>query len=209
MKQDESGLSRSVLVLNRLWQPVHVCGMRRAFSLVYRGAAQVVFRENGSFDLYDFPRWTEMRWGGGNGAAFIGTVTMRIRLPEIIILRAYERLPAREVKLTRRNIYLRDRSTCQYCGRSFREQELNLDHVVPRRLGGTTTWTNIVCSCVECNLRKGEKTLEMSGMGLLRQPKKPRWSPFNQIAFRRGVFVSWEQFLDPAALNIQILDGAG
>ena len=113
------------------------------------------------------------------------------------------------MKLTRKNIYLRDRSTCQYCGRSFREQELNLDHVVHRRLGGTTTWTNIVCSCVECNLRKGEKTLDMSGMGLLRQPKKPRWSPFNQIAFPRGVFASWEQFLDPAALNIQILDGAG
>lgn len=209
MKREEPDLSRSVLVLNRLWQPVHVCGTRRAFSLVYRGAAQVVFRDNGSFVEYDFPRWAGMGWAGGNGAAYVSTVTMRIRIPEIIILRAYERLPAREVKLTRRNIYLRDRNTCQYCGRSFREQELNLDHVVPRRLGGATTWTNIVCSCVGCNLRKGEKTLDASGMGLLRQPKKPRWSPFNQISFRRGVCASWEQFLDPAAWKIQILDGAG
>ncbi len=60
---------------------------------------------------------------------------------------------------------------------------------------------------MECNLKKGEKTLESSGMGLLRQPKKPRWSPFNQIAFRRGVCASWEQFLDPAAWNVQILGG--
>lgn len=179
MKQEEPGLSRSVLVLNRLWQPVHVCGMRRALSLVYRGAAQVVCGDDGSFAVYDFPLWAGARWGDGDGAAYVSTVRMRIRLPEIVILRLYDRLPAREVKLTRKNIYLRDRNTCQYCGRSFREQELNLDHVVPRRLGGPTTWTNIVCSCVECNLRKGEKPLDSSGMGLLRQPRKPRWSPFN------------------------------
>ncbi|HOE26882.1 MAG: HNH endonuclease [Candidatus Aureabacteria bacterium] len=209
MKRDEPKLSRSVLVLNRLWQPVHVCGMRRAFSLVYRGAAQVIYRENGSFAVCDFPRWAAMRWNDDRCAEYVATVTMKIRLPEIIILRAYERLPAREVKLTRRNIYLRDCNICQYCGRPFREQDLNLDHVVPRRLGGATTWTNLVCSCVECNLKKGEKTLESSGMGLLRQPKKPRWSPFNQIAFRRGVCASWEQFLDPAAWNVQILGGAG
>ncbi len=209
MNQNGSGLSRCVLVLNRLWQPVHVCGMRRAFSLIYRGAAQVVSRENGSFSVYDFDRWAGAEWDWGDGAVCVSTVSMKIRAPEIIILRAYDRLPAREVKLTRRNIYLRDRNTCQYCGRSFREHELNLDHVVPRRLGGTTTWTNIVCSCVGCNLKKGEKTLAGSGMGLLKTPRKPRWSPFNQIAFRRGVCASWEQFLDPSEWKIQILNDAG
>ncbi|MEJ2745780.1 MAG: HNH endonuclease [bacterium] len=113
-----------------------------------------------------------------------------------------ERLPR-----TTSNVYMRDRNTCQYCGKSFKESELNLDHVLPRRLGGATTWTNIVCSCVECNLRKGEKTVAASGMGLVRTPKKPRWSPFNHIAFKRNSCQSWDHFLTPAGWKVQISDG--
>lgn len=208
MKQAEAVLSqRNVLLLNRLWQPVHICGVRRALSLLYKGVGQVVFRENGTFAAYDFMRWAGMKWDEGDGASYVRTVSLAIRIPEIVLLYHYDRLPQKEVKLTRKNIYLRDRNTCQYCGRSFKENELNLDHVLPRRLGGATTWTNIVCSCVECNLRKGEKTVEASGMGLIKMPKKPRWSPFNHIAFRRTTCSSWEHFLTPAGWKVQISDG--
>ena len=198
---------RSVLVLNRLWQPVHICGVRRAISLLYKGAGQVVFRENGTFATYDFRRWMGMKWTEDDGATCVRTVSLAIRIPEIVLLYHYDRLPQKEVKLTRKNVYLRDRNTCQYCGRSFKESELNLDHVLPRRLGGATTWTNIVCSCVECNLRKGEKTVEASGMGLIKMPKKPRWSPFNHIAFKRNSWPSWDHFLTPAGWKVQISDG--
>jgi len=208
MKQGESILSqRNVLLLNRLWQPVHICGVRRAFSLLYKGVGQVVFRENGTFAAYDFRRWAGMKWSEGDGASYVRTVSLTIRIPEIVLLYHYDRLPQKEVKLTRKNIYLRDRNTCQYCGRFFKENELNLDHVLPRRLGGATTWTNIVCSCVECNLRKGEKTVEASGMGLIKMPKKPRWSPFNHIAFKRNTCSSWDHFLTPAGWKVQISDG--
>lgn len=208
MKLDESAISsKNVLVLNRLWQPVHICGVRRALSLLYRAAGQVVFRENGTFAAYDFRRWGGMKWSEGDGASYVRTISLKIRIPEIILLYHYDRLPQKEVKLTRKNVYLRDRNTCQYCGRSFKENELNLDHVLPRRLGGATTWTNIVCSCVECNLRKGEKTVEVSGMGLIKMPKKPRWSPFNHIAFKRNSCSSWEHFLTPAGWKVQISDG--
>lgn len=202
MNQENTSLSRNVLVLNRLWQPVHICGVRRALSLLYKDLAHVVFRENGSFATVAFPHWTEMN---GNGDALcVRTVSMRIHIPEIILLKNYDRLPLREVKLTRRNVYLRDSNTCQYCGRIFREGDLNLDHVLPRHLGGGTTWTNVVCSCVACNLRKGEKTLDTSGMGLMRPPRKPRWSPFNRIAFRGDAYPSWEHFLSPSAWKVQI-----
>ena len=208
MKMDESVLpSRSVLLLNRLWQPVHICGVRRALALLYKGAGQVVFRENGAFAPYDFGRWIGMKWTAVDGAACVRTVSRRIRIPEIVLLHNYDKMPQKEVKLTRRNVYLRDKNTCQYCGRSFKESELNLDHVLPRRLGGATTWTNIVCSCVECNLRKGEKTVETSGMGLARIPKKPRWSPFNHIAFKRNSCQSWDHFLTPAGWKVQISGG--
>lgn len=208
MKLDESVLSsRSVLLLNRLWQPVHICGARRALALLYKGVGQVVFGENGTFATYDFGRWMGMKWTEGDGAPCLRTVSSRIRIPEILLLQHYDRMPQREVKLTRKNVYLRDKNTCQYCGRSFKESELNLDHVLPRRLGGGTTWTNIVCSCVECNLRKGEKTVEASGMGLVRAPKKPRWSPFNHIAFKRNNCQSWDHFLTPAGWKVQISDG--
>jgi 5-methylcytosine-specific restriction endonuclease McrA len=205
MKLDDSVLSsRGVLLLNRLWQPVHICGVRRALALLYKGAGQVVFGENGTFATYDFGRWMGIKWTEGDGAACVRTVSLRIRIPEIVLLHHYDKTPQREVKLTRKNVYLRDKNTCQYCGRSFKESELNLDHVLPRRLGGTTTWTNIVCSCVECNLRKGEKTVEASGMGLVRTPKKPRWSPFNHIAFKRNNCRSWDHFLTPAGWKVQI-----
>jgi len=207
MSQCESFLSRGVLILNMLWQPLHICGLRRAFALLYKGAAQVVRREEDTFAAYDFEQWKGLRWQNGNQGAYVRTVSLMIPIPEIIRLLHYDRLPMREVKLTRKNVYLRDRNTCQYCGRPFKENELNLDHVLPRHMGGGTTWTNVVCSCVRCNLRKGEKTLESSGMGLIRKPQKPRWSPFNHIAFKRGVCESWDHFLVPAGWKVQISDG--
>ncbi len=206
MQQGRSVLSQRVLVLNRLWQPVNICGVRRTFCLLYKGAAHVVFRDNGSFDTCDFARWTDKDWTGGNNGLYIHSVSMSFRVPEIIVLLHYDQLPLKDIKLTRKNVYLRDKSTCQYCGRPFKESSLNLDHILPRRLGGATTWTNIVCSCVACNLRKAERPLERSGMRLIREPKKPRWSPFNNIAFRRGAYPSWEHFLNPASWKVRISD---
>jgi 5-methylcytosine-specific restriction endonuclease McrA len=175
-------------------------------SLLYREAAHVVHRDNGTFATYNFFRWKDAYDMSDETVDCMRTVSYAIRVPEIILLMHYDRIPKQEVKLTRKNVYLRDKNTCQYCGRVFKDSELNLDHVVPRRLGGATTWTNIVCSCIGCNLKKGEKTLREAGLMLIRTPKKPRWSPFNSIAFRRGVYSSWEHFLDPSGWKIQISD---
>ena len=101
----------------------------------------------------------------------------RIRVPRVIVLLAYDHLPKARVRFSRFNIYARDDNTCQYCGRRFRRAELNLDHVVPRSRGGSTTWENVVCSCIPCNLRKGGRTPEEARMRLLRAPTRPRWTP--------------------------------
>ena len=104
-------------------------------------------------------------------------------MPRVILLIIYDRLPKKEVKFTRHNIFERDKNTCQYCGRVFDRKDLNLDHVIPRDRGGPTTWENIVCSCVECNTQKANRTPQEAGMHLVRKPKRPKWRPFVQINF--------------------------
>jgi 5-methylcytosine-specific restriction endonuclease McrA len=111
------------------------------------------------------------------------------------------------VRFSRFNIYARDANTCQYCGRRCARAELNLDHVVPRSRGGVTTWENVVCSCVACNLRKGGRTPDEAGMRLLRAPSRPRWTPMFRSATRRAFYSEWRPFLslaDAAYWNVEL-----
>src|SRR5512143_659108 len=146
-------LHTGVLVLNRVYRPVHITSVRRAFTLLYQGAARALDEQ---FQLFDFESWSALAAAAEHDS--IGTVGRRIRVPRVIVLMAYEHLPKTRVRFSRFNIYARDESTCQYCGRRYRRSELNLDHVVPRSRGGSTSWDNVVCSCIACNLRKGGRT---------------------------------------------------
>jgi 5-methylcytosine-specific restriction endonuclease McrA len=143
-------LDTSVLVLNRVYQPVHVTSVRRAISLLYQGVARALDEQ---FQLFDFESWAALAAAAHQDA--IQTPSRRIRVPRVIVLVAYAHLPRSRVRFSRFNVYARDDSTCQYCGRRLPRSDLNLDHVVPRSRGGTTSWENVVCSCVACNLRKG------------------------------------------------------
>ena len=97
----------------------------------------------------------------------------RSAYPRVIVLLFFDRLPKKEVKFTRHNVFERDKNTCQYCGTIFDRNDLNLDHVVPRDRGGTTTWENVVCSCIPCNTRKGNRLPQEAQMSLIRKPKRP------------------------------------
>ena len=129
-----------------------------------------------------------------------------IAVPRILRLLVYDRLPQQTVKFNRRNIYARDRNRCQYCGRRFPTTELSLDHVVPRSIGGKTTWGNVVCCCVACNVRKGGRTPDRSGMKLIVKPIKPRRSPVLQLRLTSARYASWKQFLDAAYWNVELKD---
>src|SRR5579871_6199787 len=130
----ESILSNNVLVLNRLWQAVNVCSVRRAFMLLYQGHAQVVEAESGSFQTMTFDQWHSFS-RGYQGSDVVSTVSFKIRVPKVILLLFFDRMPKKEVKFTRHNIFERDHNTCQYCGYKFDRKDLNLDHVVPRIAG--------------------------------------------------------------------------
>jgi 5-methylcytosine-specific restriction endonuclease McrA len=204
-----TSLNQHVLVLNRLWQAVNVCTARRALTLLFQGQAQVVVNsDDGEFRTFDFEEWRDVSENAPHEES-VHAISFRIRVPRIILLLIYDRLPKKEVKFTRHNIFERDKNLCQYCGGEFDRKDLNLDHVIPRDRGGPTTWENIVCSCIECNTRKANRTPQEAGMHLVRKPKRPKWRPFVQISFSLNQHDSWRHFIDLAYWNVELGEDAG
>jgi 5-methylcytosine-specific restriction endonuclease McrA len=139
-----------VLVLNASYEPINICGARRALVLVLKGVAR-----------------TEEEQG-----AVLHAARMRVAMPSVIRLLEYRRIPHQTRALSRKNILLRDRNSCQYCDITLTAGELTLDHVIPRSRGGLSTWENLVACCHNCNRRKGNQMLhELTDMKLLREPR--------------------------------------
>jgi 5-methylcytosine-specific restriction endonuclease McrA len=143
-----------VLVLNQGYEPLNLCRVRRAIVLVYRGKAEVV--ENSRGELH--------------------SVSQVFQIPSVIRVAHMIRPPHDRRKLTKLEVFNRDRYACQYCGRETKE--LTLDHVIPRRRDGEHTWENVVSACIPCNRRKGGRTPEEAGMKLIRRPRAPRSNGF-------------------------------
>jgi 5-methylcytosine-specific restriction endonuclease McrA len=191
----------SVLVLNNLYQAVQVTGVQRAFRLFYAGRARAL---SSDFVSYDFENWCDVPVGVEDEV--ICTPARSIRIPRVIQLVYYDRVPQREVRFTRRNIFYRDKSRCQYCGKIFVQRDLNLDHVVPLSQGGRSGWTNVVTACVPCNSRKGNRTPAEAGMRLVRQPRKPAGHPLLRATWLGRYHEEWRTFLDEAYWNVELSD---
>jgi 5-methylcytosine-specific restriction endonuclease McrA len=147
-----------VLVLNSDYEPLNVCNVRRAITLIHLGKAEV---------LHEDPR-------------LVRTYSGDWRSPSVLKLRHQVRRPLPQLRLSRRSVFARDSYQCQYCGVSGRD--LTIDHVVPKRLGGPATWENLVTCCRRCNARKGDKALPHSGMRLRKEPRRPRFVPYISLA---------------------------
>jgi len=144
-----SPMHTPVLVLNASYEPINICAARRAVVLVLKGVAMTE-EENGHF---------------------LHAARFTMRLPSVIRLLEYRRIPHQTRALSRKNILLRDRNTCQYCGTVHPSGELTLDHVVPRSRGGLSAWENLVACCHPCNRQKGNQLSHEAGMRLLREPR--------------------------------------
>lgn len=201
-------LGASVLVLNRFYMAIHVIQVRRAFSLLCRELAEVVHLEEGQYANYDFESWREISELKARFREphedWIQSVNFEIQVPRVIRLLFYDRLPKQTIRFNRRNIFARDGNRCQYCGRKFPTSELSLDHVIPRSQGGQTTWENIVCSCVRCNVRKGGRTPEEAHLKLVRPPVKPKRSPLLALKLGNPKYESWKNFLDNAYWSVDL-----
>ncbi len=150
-------LNSKVLLLNQNYEPLSVCSVRRALLLIFGGKAQAVELLN----------------------EVVHSVSAEFPVPSVVRLQRYIHAPRRRVVLSKRNILRRDNHECQYCGGN--NGMLTIDHVIPRKFGGDATWENLVCACVGCNNRKGERRPAEVGMKLRRRPKRP-----NNITFIRN-----------------------
>ncbi|MCI0499751.1 MAG: HNH endonuclease [Planctomycetales bacterium] len=204
----QQALDCRVLVLNKHYLALRVICARRAFSLLCRNLAEVVWCDGGAYANYNFQSWKEVseakRTFEAHKYDWISTVNFDIAVPRVIRLLCYDRLPGKSVKFNRRNLFARDNSHCQYCGKKFPLSDLSLDHVIPRRLGGETTWDNIVCACMKCNVKKGGRTPTQAGMKLVRTPEKPRRNPVIHVHLNHERYSSWKQFLDHAYWSVEL-----
>jgi 5-methylcytosine-specific restriction endonuclease McrA len=194
-------LDGRTLVLNRSWTAISTTSVRSALGLVYRDVARAVCTE--TFTPHDFDSWAALSVRKAAAGEYVQTVSLRIRVPEVVVLRHYGGFPRRTVAFSRRNLYRRDNFTCQYCGSQPGTELLSIDHVVPRSRGGRSTWENCVLSCIDCNKRKANRTLEEAGLRPSRRPHRPEGGPAFEISLgtRRA---SWERFVSERYWNIEL-----
>jgi 5-methylcytosine-specific restriction endonuclease McrA len=167
--------------------------------MLYTAVARAVAPE--TFEIHDWGSWAALRVEEGQPC--VRSVRFEIRVPEIILLLVYDRIPRKRVIFSRRNLFRRDRFMCQYCGRQPGKGELSLDHVNPRSRGGRSTWANCVVACLRCNKRKSNRTLAESGITLLSEPREPAWSPYLSLHLGRRR-VSWERFISEKYWNVEL-----
>ena len=202
-------LDASVLVLNKMFMAVHVISVRRAFILLCKELAEVVALEDGQFSTYDFESWRDLSEFRAKNFReeeddWVRTSNSEIQVPRVIRLNSYDKMPKHTVKFNRRNIFARDHNQCQYCGKKFATSELSLDHIVPRSQGGESSWENVVCACIDCNVRKGGRTPKQAHMSLIRKPEKPKRSPLLNLKLTQRKYQSWQQFLDNAYWSVEL-----
>jgi 5-methylcytosine-specific restriction endonuclease McrA len=191
-------LQRPTLVLNRNWQPVNVATVARALVLLWNESARVV--DPADYQLYTWADWSRMKPRADE--PFIRAVRFRLRVPEVIALSGYDRVPVARVTFSRRNVFKRDHNTCQYCGVQPGSEELTIDHVQPRAQGGVSSWENCALACMACNKRKADRTPEQARMRLRKKPIRPMWKPL--YADHSVRIESWSKFISEAYWNVTL-----
>jgi 5-methylcytosine-specific restriction endonuclease McrA len=164
-------LSYPVLMLNKLFMTLRVTTVRNAFTLLYKGSAEVVDKENGAYVLYSFDEWIKVS-NKVNGY-FINTPTLKLSIPKIIRVKSEAKPYLKNIKLTKKNVFQRDSYICQYCGKSFPPSKLTVDHLIPRSRGGATCWENVVTACKNCNIKKGDRLPQEVNMHPIKKPVRP------------------------------------
>lgn len=202
MMSRQTLLERPALVLNRAWTPIQVTSVREAISLVAKGSAVIIEPE--TYETHDLRTWNDVsRAKERLEHEMIHSTRLALVPPEVILLKVYPGVGERSVIFSRKNIFKRDRYTCQYCGAQPGPDSLTIEHVVPRSKGGVSTWSNCVLACVDCNRRKSDRTPEQVGMRLRSVPRKPAWTTLAHVPPRERR-ESWGQFLSRAYWEIEL-----
>lgn len=204
-------LKEKVLVLNKHWRPVSMTTVSKAWNKLVNERMLVL---DDDFVPHTLEQWIE-HWSDAASAAkamtagkmFFTHPSFQIPIPETVIATEYTGYHPNllKVKFCRKNIFIRDNYTCQYCGKQFCSEKLNFDHVIPQSRGGRTNWSNIVTSCIKCNEYKDNRTPKEAGMMLLRTPVKP--SPFElgmKLKPEGKIPFTWRQMLSDLYWKIEL-----
>lgn len=165
------------LILNAGYEPLQLVSWQKAICLVLTSKAEVI-AEYGQV---------------------VRTISTIYPLPSVVRLKRYARVVRRLslARCTRKNVFLRDKFQCQYCGANCRIGSITIDHVIPKCRGGSTSWENVVAACQDCNRRKGNRSPDSVGLKLRRKPSRPGWRDLLEDT-HQDVVMDWLPYLDTA-----------
>lgn len=184
---------QTVLVLNRSWQAINTRSPIEAISQAAAGAATLLDISGESMIPVKWEDWINLPIRDGDTA--IHTSSRAIRIPTVVVLCNYSKVPKKRPRLTSRTIWERDQGMCQYTGRKLSRSEANIDHVLPRSRGGGTTWKNCVLADKKINSRKADKLPSEAGLHLIRTPSEPREVPVTVMIRNQFEIPDWDHFL--------------
>lgn len=184
----------TVLVLNRNWQAVDVKTPADAFCMMAAGTATALDIAGGAnMNPTKWNEWLQLPVRESDNAVW--TVHGPVRVPTVLVLARYDKVPKRRPKLSGKGIWERDGGVCQYTGKKLAREEGNIDHIMPRSRGGKTTWDNCVLADKRINSRKADRTPEEVGLKLVRKPSPPREMPATYYIRNTHGVQDWEMFL--------------
>ena len=195
----ESLVQEKVLVVYKYYQAVQLTTVQKAICHLVKGTAKIITPDWTTHTLEDWIKISKFYENGNR--KMIRSPSISILVPDAIYLPYYESLPKTEVVFSRQNLFLRDKYTCQYCGKLLKNpKDRTIDHVIPKSRGGKTVWTNVVLCCRKCNLKKGDRTPEEAGLKLLKKPKAPKWQALILEEFPKHKKEVWKVFLNFAGI---------
>ena len=186
----------TVLILNRNWQAIHVKSPLEAMTMMYSDTATAL-------DIRGEDHMTPLKWQDwiklpveDEKDDFIQTVRGNIKIPKVLVLCNYNKVPRKRPKFSPKAVWDRDEGICQYTGKKLTPQEANIDHVIPRSRGGKTDWSNCVLTHKEVNARKADRTPEEAGLKLIKKPQDPKELPSTFYIRNKHNVREWDMFLN-------------
>lgn len=184
---------KKVLVLNKSWMAINTSTVRHAVSLMFAGQARGILISDNKIQALNWEEWTNITVSEEEEA--IKTITQKIKLPSIVVMNFCDKIPKQIIKFTQNNLWERDNFTCQYTGKKVTRQTGNIDHIIPKSLGGKTCWENCVIACKDINAQKSDKTPEQAGLKLIKKPTRPRIMPVSFFIKNKEKNLDWNWFL--------------
>jgi 5-methylcytosine-specific restriction endonuclease McrA len=198
-------LAKPVLVLNKSWTAIGTVTLEDAISKLYstyhNGEPKAFVVEPESYQRFSWADWG--KFTPSITEEVIRSSNMAFRIPEIILLSRYEKLPQPKIHFSRRTLYKRDNFTCSYCVKKFKTEILTVDHILPKSRGGKTTWENCCLACYKCNMKKANRTPEEAGMKLHITPSKPKNLNMYKFNLTKPI-KSWQSFISEYYWNVSI-----